>query len=524
MFRILIADDEEDRRYDLIRNINWEKLGVSVAGEAEDGKEALSLALKVMPDIILTDVRMPKMNGIEFALQVRKIIPDCKIIFFSGFTDKEYLLSAIKMEAVDYIEKPIVFSEVIAAVQKAIALKKQKLEKDEKAKGPGVNYSLLRNDIASEIIHQGINRKLIKEKINESGVDLSIDCFFTCIVLQFNGFKAKNDRFNNIRDYTTHIVESVMNGIDTKYFFNVLDEDHAVIYLTDATAQNILMIKKATSEIQYRLNDTYKTEGVVTIGVGKPFRGIENAYLSYQTAKGAVEKSFFTGYNSINIYDDKPADSAIDIAEVEKIVKHIKKSDWNKSIELMRKFAEHAKKHGLQNISQVKEVLGKTEVYILDAFSSRGFGNKNVMEIEWSLNKNHFTMDELTDFLIRKLEKLSREIELDAHMDKRIRKALQYIHENYFGDLSIAEIASNLNLAPNYLCNLFKKETGMTLNICILNTRIEIAKELLANNDEEKIDTIARKVGFNNAAYFSITFKKVTGLNPSEYRRSADIF
>jgi len=122
MANLLIVDDESNTREGLLECIEWAKLGVNQVEQAEDGLIALQKTRVFKPDIILCDIRMPRMNGLEFSAKVRDFLPECKIIFLSGYSDKEYLKTAIQLQALDYIEKPVNLDEVRKAVGKAIAL------------------------------------------------------------------------------------------------------------------------------------------------------------------------------------------------------------------------------------------------------------------------------------------------------------------------------------------------------------------------------------------------------------------
>lgn len=120
MFSLLIADDEILTREGIIHALPWEKLGIDTIMQADDGIKGIEAATDCKPDIILTDVRMPNMDGIEMSRQIRRIYQDSKIIFMSGYSDKEYLMSAIQLKAVRYIEKPIKNDELIKAIQESV--------------------------------------------------------------------------------------------------------------------------------------------------------------------------------------------------------------------------------------------------------------------------------------------------------------------------------------------------------------------------------------------------------------------
>nr|3CU5_A Chain A, Two component transcriptional regulator, AraC family [Lachnoclostridium phytofermentans ISDg]3CU5_B Chain B, Two component transcriptional regulator, AraC family [Lachnoclostridium phytofermentans ISDg] len=118
--RILIVDDEKLTRDGLIANINWKALSFDQIDQADDGINAIQIALKHPPNVLLTDVRMPRMDGIELVDNILKLYPDCSVIFMSGYSDKEYLKAAIKFRAIRYVEKPIDPSEIMDALKQSI--------------------------------------------------------------------------------------------------------------------------------------------------------------------------------------------------------------------------------------------------------------------------------------------------------------------------------------------------------------------------------------------------------------------
>ena len=144
MIKVLIVDDEIFTRQGIIAEIPWSKLGLIEIEQAYDGINALEVARAFNPDILLTDVRMPRMNGIELSFKLRELYPTCEIIFLSGYSDKEYLKSAIKLKAVSYVEKPIDIEELQMAITNAIALKLKETE----------NTQNVKNDIALKLINK----------------------------------------------------------------------------------------------------------------------------------------------------------------------------------------------------------------------------------------------------------------------------------------------------------------------------------------------------------------------------------
>mgnify|MGYP000966054924 FL=1 len=119
MLKILVVDDEKGTRDVISKLINWNELGIGWVGEAEDGADALQIAKDEKPDILLTDIKMPKMNGIQLVENLREALPNCKIIFLTGYSDKEYLKAAIRYKAVNYVEKPVDLNELTKVLKSA---------------------------------------------------------------------------------------------------------------------------------------------------------------------------------------------------------------------------------------------------------------------------------------------------------------------------------------------------------------------------------------------------------------------
>ncbi len=177
LLKLLIVDDESYVCAGLQRNISWESLGVSVIGQAEDGARALEIVERSTPDIVLSDVRMPVMDGLEMAARIRTISPRCKIIFMSAFTDKEYLKSAINLGALSYVEKPILIAEVSKAIGRAAS--KHYEEK--------VQESAARDAILLEIVSGVASGDQILEFQRLTAMRLSSEQLYVVSVSRFSG-------------------------------------------------------------------------------------------------------------------------------------------------------------------------------------------------------------------------------------------------------------------------------------------------------------------------------------------------
>jgi len=190
--KLLIADDDAFIRAGITKNINWSEYGIMSIETAEDGLEAFEISLWFMPDILLTDVKMPRVDGIELAKKIRQSIPDCKIIFMSAYSDKEYLKSAIRLSAVDYVEKPFRPSDLKEIIEKItqVGVKDQ----------PHVSNETSRAWIAQEIV-KIINKEYIDPELSIAYLceRLSLSHSYVCVAFKKHMNKTINQYINECR-------------------------------------------------------------------------------------------------------------------------------------------------------------------------------------------------------------------------------------------------------------------------------------------------------------------------------------
>ena len=166
--KVLLVDDEYMTRRVLKNKVDWNSLNAIVSGEAEDGEEAYKMALEIQPDIIISDVRMPRMNGIELVQNLRESLPLCKFILLSGYSDKEYLKSAIRLKIVNYVEKPIDIKEITKVVKKAIEESDYEKKTFNKLKDREIN------DICYKLTLPAQNTQDLLDVLNSLGVHVKI--------------------------------------------------------------------------------------------------------------------------------------------------------------------------------------------------------------------------------------------------------------------------------------------------------------------------------------------------------------
>jgi two-component system, response regulator YesN len=520
MVKVLIVDDEKLTSETIKLNIDWIKLGVDDVFTAYDGIQALEIFSIKKPDIILCDVHMPNMTGIEFAEKVREMDRDVQIIFLSGYSDKEYLKSAIRLNAVDYIEKPISLIELTKVIENSIALSN---DNDKRHKGMSQDFELLQDKnyinrkLILEMLGMNTNTSQLQEKFKKLNLDFPVNGSYIAIIAAFN--KEVVNKTQNIDKMQEEILEEISGLFDQAKCVSCFINDNNLVIVTCRNTQESHTLKSAANTLKDALNK--KWECNLIIGIGKSVSGLQNVYNSYQSAVTAVEKAFFFGDNSVIMYETL-SNNEFEFSNDKgnKFIENLKKSDFEKCKHMVGDLISQIRLCHATNISGVKNYFFSWLNSMSNLFEYIDLGSEYYIEEQkylWDEFSNLHSLKEIENFFIDIIDRLVILMNEKGDKSKIVFNAMQFIRSNYSTDINIKTISGSVNITPNYLSLLFKKEMGITVNYYIMQTRVEEAKKLLKNSNI-KLYEVAGLVGFKNQAYFAKVFKKLTDMNPSEYK------
>jgi two-component system response regulator YesN len=498
--KILIADDEDYTREGLVHSINWSKLDIGEVMQARNGNEALNMSKWFNPDIVLTDIKMPKLDGIQFAKELMQLNPFCKIIFMSGYMEIEYLKSAIKLSVVDYIEKPIDLTVVIGAIKRAVT------EINERKRNKTIlenRRELQQQKLANLLILKEYDKSVADSLLEETG--LSTDQNFICILAY--------DRFSSGRkDEVIHQIQVFFGG---KGFSSLCDYDKGNKYFI------IIFYNRSD---RYRLSALYQAfleiYPQMILGIGFEAENIKNIYNSYQTGVLALNLSFYDENSRLFFVDEeilihRTIEPGI-FGEFIKILKEgpLELKDW------INRLFEDLCKHKYFRKEQVQTLLASliTEIFhrYPDFSDSYNF-IKNQEHINTIVHEFNF-LGEIHRFVLEIIERIEEKHRRESKYSRVIKGTIDYIVSHYTNpDLSVGEIADYMNFTATYMNVLFKQEMRVTLKQYLSNYRLEKAKNMLDNNFN-KVTDIAEKCGYANANYFAKVFKEMTNMTPLEYR------
>ena len=532
MFRLMIVEDEEIEREYLRKSVDWKKLDLEVVVALESGEEALEYAESSQVDILLTDIKLIGISGLQLARKLLERKPGIKVVILSGYHEFDYAKEAVELQAFSFLTKPVDMEELESAFKKVV--ERCSFENNEKL---GIerlynmmeqNMPVLKSKFFDDLIQSKLNNQEIKRNLEYFGLDIVANCYniLVCEVSDFEtltvGMESSEvhlvmvkilDCINiasaGVRSLTFHIKEGrycILLGVDA-------DNPESVY------SHSILLAER----IQQRLNIYIKLEA--TVGVGKGVSTLTELKLSYRKACDAVAFKFYMGGNQIIHYNDVYYDESTSPIDVEEICRHIvmaiglsDRADLEKGVSNLFKEikANSCNDTYIRNICI--NLVSKVSVMLQDIHESFGtvFGNETLvwekllkMDTIFNLQlwlKNIFNA--VIDYLIERKSGSNKRI---------INDILKYIDTNYHKNINLTDISREVYLSSNYISIIFKKEIGETFTSFLIRYRMEKAIQML-KEASLKVYEIGDRVGYPNTSHFCTAFKKIYGVSPNEYR------
>lgn len=514
IMRILIADDEELTRKGIISSIDWDSLGITQIDSADDGVNALSYAQKAAPDILLTDVRMPRMDGIELSKRLRELVSDCPIIFMSGYSDKEYLKAAINLKAVSYVEKPFTPDDITQALTEAVSLvQKQQLQRE-----------------SNQFFEQEASSKLALALTQAGGavheqseLPFHHNQYFTTLIL------STGEQMLHMPDADRSAlfaaIRKQLDGYHMSELHTMKHTAYVILHLYGSKKQPPQTLVRICKYIRDLLRNYAISQFHLVLG--DTVKGDENIYISYNSAVLLLQSAFFTPYETIlHPYEEGHSISVTYMNEFPTRLRDaLSKRDQAQALALCDELSDKLQNNRGLLPNQARDLYYKLLMVIsnlqYDAKVSTASDASTISPLE-KLN-DCMNYSDVHQLLTKAVNNYFTLLETAVTENSTLFLIKDYISKNYSdSNLSIKDISDHVHLSSSYLCTVFKTETGQTLNQYLTNFRMEKAKQLLSD-PRNKISEIAASVGYGDQNYFGKTFKKVVGLSPSEYREKESL-
>lgn len=534
LYRILLVDDEEEVRKSMIKKIDWKNAGFQVAGDAENGEEAMEIIEASEPDVVLTDIRMPYMDGLSLAERIRQRYPSTKVVIFSGYDDFEYAQRAIKLNVTEYILKPVNVEELTSILKRIKTNLDEEIEEKRNLSRLRESYRkslpIIREQFFNDLVHKSLPMEIIESKLKEYDIPIWGARKWMIGAVDVEKGEIGENAISLHREQEL-IPISVMQIVKEKLedycrfalfrssseadmvIFAALDQDNSTTGLIDLFGDICKEIKKIL-------------EVSVTIGIGHSITGLLEAGKGYQSAIDALGYKAIAGKGStIYINDMEPVGSgklefdSVTEADLISAIKFgpLEKLQWavKRITEKLQSARVHSRQQQVYMFGVVNSVIQMIQQYDL-ALNEILDGEPAYMEIFDKLQKK----EEFGQWLLKIAIKMNQAINQERDMTTRqvIQEAKQYIMDHYQDpDLSVEMICRHLHMSPAYFSTMFKKETGQAYIAYLTDLRLNKAVELL-NKTDDKTYVIASKVGYQEQNYFSYVFKKKFGVSPTKFR------
>lgn len=519
MKKAILVDDEVFARKGLIGLIPWEKLGFEVAGEAEDGEDACALIEAVRPDVVITDIRMPVLDGLELIRKVRESGNDkTKFIIISGYGDFKYAQQAVRYGVADYLLKPIDENELIDALR----LIREQLEKDQP-----------RSEAGDALLQASLFEKLLSGRAEAESLRAAMDTFrlregspFRYFAVELNDLPAgmgDAERIERAEQAKRAIARTLARTTSSSVPYVHLRGEFELgfVWQIDGNAREQARIGEELARVCAAIAGT-----VPKIYIGDAVMEVGQVRKSYLSASEAMKHKYAQDERNVILSE-----------EVRKNVLVYKEIDSALYAELMERLEENDL-DGMKAIADkaFKEFReqGMAPESIRDAMSRIAHGASRIVQTMNGDPKKLATLPSMLDWAerprtLKGLRELLHDFlsecagcisELRSTVCKGdIGKIKAFIENHYNENISLKSIAKRFYMNPVYLGQLFKKTYGTYFNDYLLQIRIREAKRQLRQTDK-KVYEIAASVGFSNADYFVTQFEKVERKTPTEYKNA----
>lgn len=532
LYKIMIVDDEESIREGIRQKIDWKRSDFELVATAGNGQEALELAQNLHPDVVMTDIKMPFMDGLELCERLHRMMPDVKLVIFTGFDDFEYAQKAIKVNVTEYVLKPIDSQELIGVLNRV----KDKLDNEFAQKCNIKQLSeqyerslpILREQFFNRLFNGNVSEQWILEQAGLYKISFAGSFWAVALVEPHYGIHKNEIQYitTSRKELIPHMIKQLIEENLSPYcsFKTTLYQDFvAVLAMLSGQDEMVSFINgmdQVCKQVQrYLLFD-------ISAGIGSLCTSLSSLWCSVKGAKSALRYCVLAGSSgAIYIDDMEPKNVAThDYVEYNfnELISAIIIGDSKEITNEISRFLSlfYAKRYQLLQyqlllMELITELLKIIRDYHLESteFLEKGFDSLLSIADFNSLEE----LKEWLQYICNKINRLIRQERMN--MTKRIaEEAKQYIQAHYSDtEMSLEKICSYLHLSTSHFSTLFKRETGISFASYLTQVRLNEAVKLL-NTTECLLSEIAQKVGYNESTYFSYVFKKQFGMSPVKYR------
>ena len=527
MMKVVITDDEIQIRKGLRMKVDWEEEGFEIVAEASNGKEALEILKKMDVDLIITDMRMPIMDGVELAKRCHQEFPRVKVIVLSGYSDFDYVKNSMKQGVRDYLLKPVAPDEIVETLRRI----RQEVEEEKKSQIETDQMRLLVHSHLQEVQEQyllqlvkgewsqfnAVTERLrqlqLKELVNEN-----VHVQFVTVEIR------EQDNRDQLKEFWLPfqmLCKEIAKEQTGAYSFHDPNYASMVQFLQIIDSKTPNLTADLVEKIQAYVKKYFKLETV--IGIGSVIKGIPEFKTGYISSLLSWSQSQLSSESQV-IDQTVTRKAAFDFSpnfekRLTNAIENVDLQGFTRNLNTLLGGAEQQSVLSFSFVAnRVLFLLGSlakkynTETQAIQSMIW------NCQQSIWELNSQRKVMESLTQlsqFIIENVR--------NARFSNRklIESIRHYLDEHYANEISLTTLSELFHINSAYLSETFKAHVGQNFSDYLVTLRMEKAKEFL-KDDQLKIIDVANLVGFSNSGYFSTVFKKHVGQTPVEFRKSPD--
>jgi two-component system, response regulator YesN len=542
MLKMLIIEDERWEREGLLDFLDWNRLGIEIAGLACDGVEGMELAYKTRPDIIITDIKMPGIDGITMSKKIKEFLPKVKIIILTGYDDFKYAKEAINFSANGYVLKPVEEQEMLDIVLKVTEECESENKRIEEEENMKVRLKETYHAAKSRFLAGLLEGRLETQKIEEqmAAFQMHIHHSENLTVAALKPLHLQEVQSENMASAISLAgnEEDILNALEDIFTEQVVfvfyDEVRKEFFICLRIADDMVDLMNEAVETSVRAAaEKYGLKFVV--GIGDLVVNLMDLKESCQQAIQALEFEVFWNESGISCYS-RISSIRKDFHDIvgeflmrgsyfsKQLLYSVRASDEERVMDLLKEMFEFIQ----QNKGAGREMIFNYLYGIMNEVSLLAYNlNRNVQELEENNNEYGRELAEISSFdsfqehMYEFFERILSFIGgKKGNKDEAVvKKVMQLVEERYMTDLSLKLAAGEVFLSPNYLGSIFRKCTGKSFNDYVCGYRMEKARELL-HSPKNKVNWVASEVGIPNTSYFCTIFKNTYGIAPGEYQET----
>ena len=503
--KVLIVEDEFIMRQGMKHMLEWEKEGFTIVGEATNGQEALDLIEKLKPNIIISDIVMPILNGVDFSKIVQKRYPDLQIIILSSYDNFEYVKDTLLSGAVDYILKPTLNPEqLLVTLKKAV----DRIPGLELVKNQDIYYN---NLIERYLL--GFDSKLDVNKF----LNLFPDTCFRILGINLKQSFGKNKE--SIKRIKRKVEEFFILNKNYAYLKLIINDEILLYIINYKVSNDKEIVDKIKTHIERNIFPQENILFIITPKFDNIFK-VKDIYnekfIPYLAQKFYYKSDFLLNTECIEIR------SKIEKFDSNKYSNHIKSKEFNSAINMIKQYVDYAinsmmDEYKLKNLVKnlLYNVVVSLEPYDIETDELRQSYFKKIDSTAYSQD----FLEEINNIILELKDIISKKINVE---EERVKEILEYINEHYDEPLELSDISKAFNFNYYYLSFYFNTHCKEGFSEYLNRIRVEKSCELLKEN-KLYVSEISSIVGYSDHSYFCRVFKKIVGYTPSNYRRSNQI-